>query len=80
MTTVKKYGSRRICPLPEDCALKTVKFRASAVSKTSDISKLIKYIDENIIGRNATFVGPFGRRRSKCLFCTYYTYIIILEV
>lgn len=30
-----------------------------------DTAKLLKYVDDNIVGKNATFFGPFGRRKSK---------------
>jgi signal recognition particle GTPase len=75
MSTVKKNASRKICALPEDYALKSMKYRSKGTSatttatsgtgKTTDISKLVKFIDENIVGRNATFLGPFGRRKGK---------------
>lgn len=32
-----------------------------------DAEKLIKYIDDNVIGKGNSFCGPFGRRKGKCL-------------
>ncbi|EFN62278.1 hypothetical protein EAG_03989, partial [Camponotus floridanus] len=31
--------------------------------KGEDTTKLLKYIDDNVIGKNGTFFGPFGRRK-----------------
>lgn len=36
-----------------------------AAKRTEDPIKIIKYIDENLIGKGIAFLGPFGRRRSK---------------
>lgn len=33
--------------------------------KTEDAAKLIKYIDDSIIGKGTSFCGPFGRRKGK---------------
>nr|XP_034836610.1 uncharacterized protein LOC117992978 isoform X2 [Maniola hyperantus] len=37
--------------------------------KAEDSGKLIKFIDENIIGKGDSFCGPFGRR--KVVYCDY---------
>lgn len=37
--------------------------------KTEDAAKLIKYIDDSIIGKGTSFCGPFGRR--KVVYCDY---------
>ncbi|CAH0719206.1 unnamed protein product, partial [Brenthis ino] len=37
--------------------------------KAEDAAKLIKYIDDNIIGKGNSFCGPFGRR--KVIYCDY---------
>lgn len=65
MSTVKKCANRKFCTLPEDYPIKNVKCRSTVVGKPADFPKLIKYIDENIIGRNVTFLGPFGRRKGN---------------
>lgn len=36
-----------------------------AASRTEDVSKLIKYIDDSVIGKGNVFCGPFGRRKGK---------------
>ncbi|CAG9571670.1 unnamed protein product [Danaus chrysippus] len=36
-----------------------------------DAGKLIKYIDDNVIGKENSFCGPFGRRKAcywRCVF------------
>jgi hypothetical protein len=33
--------------------------------RLEDTFKIMKYIDENIIGKGAPFLGPFGRRRGE---------------
>lgn len=33
--------------------------------KSDDPGKIFKLIDENVIGRNAVFLGPYGRRKGK---------------
>ncbi|XP_064074589.1 uncharacterized protein LOC113404555 isoform X2 [Vanessa tameamea] len=37
--------------------------------KTEDSTKLIKYVDDNVIGKGTSFCGPFGRR--KVVYCDY---------
>lgn len=34
-----------------------------AAKRGEDTSKLLRYIDDNVIGKNGTFLGPFGRRK-----------------
>lgn len=43
--------------------------KSIAAKKGEDTTKLLKYIDDNIIGKNGTFFGPFGRR--KVVYCDY---------
>ncbi|KAJ8682426.1 hypothetical protein QAD02_018218 [Eretmocerus hayati] len=38
---------------------------AAAARKAEDTLKLLRYIDDNLIGRNGTFLGPFGRRKGE---------------
>ncbi|XP_013148494.1 PREDICTED: uncharacterized protein LOC106111068 [Papilio polytes] len=37
--------------------------------RSEDVGKLIRYIDDNIIGKGNSFCGPFGRR--KVVYCDY---------
>ncbi|KAL3265950.1 hypothetical protein HHI36_010138, partial [Cryptolaemus montrouzieri] len=68
-TTIRKsYGNRKLYSLyPEDYPLKNPKFKISPSSnspkKSEDINKLIKYIEDNIVGKSSAFLGPFGRRK-----------------
>lgn len=39
--------------------------KSIAVKKGEDITKLFKYIEDNVIGKNSTFFGPFGRRKGQ---------------
>lgn len=64
MSTVKKCVNRKFCTVPEDYPFKNGKCRPTS-GKAADFSKLIKYIDDNIVGRNVTFLGPFGRRKGE---------------
>ncbi|CAA9994856.1 unnamed protein product [Nesidiocoris tenuis] len=36
---------------------------AQEEKKVSEKEKLVRYIDDNLIGKDQTFVGPFGRRK-----------------
>ncbi|KAK7793284.1 hypothetical protein R5R35_006781 [Gryllus longicercus] len=66
MTTKKTFGNRKFYALPEEYPLRVSKVRPSHTpKKTEETSKLIKYIDENVIGRNHTFTGPYGRRKGE---------------
>lgn len=66
MSSVKKgAANRKFYALPEDYALKSAKLRSQAVAKKEDSAKLIKYVDDNVIGKSTTFAGPFGRRKGK---------------
>uniref|UniRef100_A0A6V7J5G0 Uncharacterized protein n=1 Tax=Bracon brevicornis TaxID=1563983 RepID=A0A6V7J5G0_9HYME len=39
--------------------------KSIATKKGEDTAKLLKYIDDNVIGKNGTFFGPFGRRKGE---------------
>ncbi|XP_056640818.1 uncharacterized protein LOC130447813 isoform X2 [Diorhabda sublineata] len=70
-TTIRKsYGNRRLYAFPEDYPFRFQKQKSVGVpKKNEDVAKLIKYIDDNIVGKNNAFLGPFGRR--KVVFCDY---------
>ncbi|XP_058791070.1 uncharacterized protein LOC131664190 [Phymastichus coffea] len=40
-----------------------------AAKRGEDAGKLLRYIDDNVVGKNGTFLGPFGRR--KVVYCDY---------
>ncbi|XP_076224851.1 uncharacterized protein LOC116430111 [Nomia melanderi] len=58
--TVTSAGQRIAPPRP---------VRSIAAKKGEDTTKLLKYIEDNVIGKNGTFFGPFGRR--KVVYCDY---------
>lgn len=60
-STATTSGSQRIAP-PRFV-------RSIAAKKGEDTTKLLKYIEDNVIGKNGTFFGPFGRR--KVVYCDY---------
>uniref|UniRef100_A0A182XVP6 Uncharacterized protein n=1 Tax=Anopheles stephensi TaxID=30069 RepID=A0A182XVP6_ANOST len=35
----------------------------SAVKRPEDTLKIMKYIDDNVIGKGVAFLGPYGRRK-----------------
>ncbi|KYQ57857.1 hypothetical protein ALC60_03157 [Trachymyrmex zeteki] len=39
--------------------------KSIAAKKGEDTTKLFKYIEDNVIGKNSTFFGPFGRRKGQ---------------
>lgn len=81
MSSKKVFGHRKFYALPEEYASKHVNFKPGSLSKKEDPSKLVKYIDENVIGNNITFLGPFGRRRGKQLldFYTLFSHHLVLN-
>lgn len=42
--------------------------KSIAAKKGEDTAKLLKYIDDNVIGKGGTFFGPFGRRKGEFIF------------
>ncbi|XP_034934386.1 uncharacterized protein [Chelonus insularis] len=67
-------GSTSTPTLASQSTLKTtqsskITSKTLVVKKGEDTTKLLKYIDDNIIGKNGTFFGPFGRR--KVVYCDY---------
>ncbi|KAI5702852.1 hypothetical protein M8J75_004858 [Diaphorina citri] len=69
MSSIRKtsFGNRKFYALPEEYAVRSSKFKS--VSKKEDVTKLIKYIDDSVIGKNTSFTGPYGRR--KVVYCDY---------
>jgi len=66
MISKKTYGNRKFYALPDDYSLRGTKVRAThGAKKNEDAAKLIKYIDDSVIGKNTTFSGPYGRRKGK---------------
>ena len=64
MSVRKPFGNRKFYSLPEEYHLKGgLRSRTYGKQKNEETNKLVKYIDENIIGKNTTFSGPYGRRK-----------------
>lgn len=42
--------------------------RWGAESRPEDVTELIKYIDDGVIGKGNVFCGPFGRRKGKIFY------------
>ncbi|KAI5739010.1 hypothetical protein M8J77_013820 [Diaphorina citri] len=65
MSSIRKtsFGNRKFYALPEEYAVRSSKFKS--VSKKEDVTKLIKYIDDSVIGKNTSFTGPYGRRKGN---------------
>ena len=61
--TEAKQGDRKFYDLPSN------RYESRQTETSSDPSSLSKYINENIIGRDVTFEGPFGKR--KVVYCDY---------
>lgn len=69
VATKKPFGNRRFYSLPEDYNLKSARLRQANVVKKEDVARLVRYVDDNVIGKNTTFAGPYGRR--KVVYCDY---------
>lgn len=53
---------------PQRSTSATVNSRPSFASKrVEDAGKIFKYIDDNVIGKGVAFLGPYGRRKGKCI-------------
>lgn len=59
----KKAGHRKVSVTENPLRLSK---RPSVTSKRrEDVAKLIKFADDGISSKNATFCGPYGRRKGK---------------
>ncbi len=57
------HGERKFYQLPESS--KETKARRIRHLRSENPSELLRYIDENVIGRNFEFASPWGLRTSK---------------
>jgi hypothetical protein len=65
MSEVQTFGHRKFYSLPDNYDEREKEGRSK---KCEDTAKLIRYIDQSVIGKDTTFCGPFGRRKGKkCL-------------
>lgn len=68
MSALKKASRTKSLSLSQDDFIfpRAPRMRKSMVpQKPEDTLKLMKYIDDNIIGKGVLFLGPFGRRKGK---------------
>ena len=67
MSGLKKASRTKSLSLSDDFPLRaaTSRPKKSFLQKTEDITKIFKYIDDNVIGKGVAFYGPYGRRKSK---------------
>lgn len=60
----KVHADRKFYDLPEAYALGSFKQKAGD-RKGADDERLLRYIHDNVIGKDASFVGPFGRQKGE---------------
>lgn len=66
MSALKKGSRAKSLSLSDDFPLKSAyRKKSSNPGRLEDMLKIMKYIDENVIGKSAPFLGPFGRRRGE---------------
>ena len=58
------YGSRKFYEVPSDYSSKRKNENQSFQNKT--VKDLLGYIEEHCIGKDTTFIGPYGARSGKC--------------
>lgn len=63
MSVKKSIANRKFYSLPENPNRVSKSKFSGGSKKREDIVKLVKYIDDNVIGKNSTFIGPYGRRK-----------------
>jgi hypothetical protein len=65
--SLKKASRTKSLSLSDDFSLRVAnKPKLSQVQKKpEDTAKIMKYIDDNIIGKGVAFLGPFGRRKGE---------------
>lgn len=64
----KAHADRKFYDLPEAYAFGSFKQKAGDRKGVGD-EQLLRYIHDNVIGKDASFVGPFGRQ--KVMYCDH---------
>lgn len=64
MNALKKATRKKSLTLTQDIFPKVLRSKKTQ-EKVEDTQKIFKYIDENVIGKGALFLGPYGRRKGK---------------
>lgn len=63
---LRKNSRTKSLSLSDDFPLRLSRPRNSLLAKrTEDPVKIIKYIDDSVIGKGNPFLGPYGRRKCK---------------
>ena len=66
----RSHGKRQFYEIPFQSDLSEDKEASNAETKTTILGRkpgsLLSYIDQNVIGRNKVFSGPFGLRKGEC--------------
>lgn len=65
--SLKKASRTKSLSLSDDFPLRSPPRLNRPSKKIEDTGKILKYIDENVIGKGVAFLGPFGRRKGKAL-------------
>lgn len=79
--SLKKAASRTksLSLSGDDFPLRPAKPRAAFVTakRPEDTAKIMKYIDDSVIGKGVAFLGPFGRRKGgwKWIFLTIFVVV-----
>lgn len=64
---IRKNSRTKSLSLSEDFPLRAQRClssgRPSLAKKIEDSHKIMKYIDDNLIGKGVAFFGPYGRRK-----------------
>lgn len=73
MSGLKKGSRTKSLSLSDDFPMRTASAhhrpkKSLLPQKPEDTLKIMKYIDDNIIGKGVAFLGPFGRRKGMCTF------------
>lgn len=85
MSGLKKASRTKSLSLNEDFPLRAPQRNRNnlGAKKVEDAGKILKYIDDGLIGKGVAFLGPFGRRKGKFFFsvqCLYNNYYLILSL
>ncbi|KAJ6637178.1 tRNA-cytidine(32) 2-sulfurtransferase [Pseudolycoriella hygida] len=61
--SLKKASRTKSLSLSDDFPLRSPPRTSRSSKKIEDTGKILKYIDENVIGKGVAFLGPYGRRK-----------------
>lgn len=73
----RQIGRAKSSSMQESSSRGTLRTPA-AIKVNDDSEKLVKYINDNVVGRNSTFLGPYGKRKgNENIFISFLFYIQI---